>query len=128
MAQPPPGQPVRNACNTSGKGQPCPPDTHPAVIPAGHSDSTDRDCCWTVPGFKFFLMILIELQGETRPCSRGRPCAQNQVSLGFINQYKPHKFQPLLKPSHFKTRLGTAAAELGKSLGWVFYTLPPKAS
>lgn len=53
MAQPLPGQPGRNTCNESGKGQPCPPDTHPAVIPAGHSDSRDRDCCWSVPGFKF---------------------------------------------------------------------------
>lgn len=57
---------TRNTCNTPGKGQPCPPDTHPA----GHSLVF------------ILLMILTQLQGGACPC----PCPQNQVSLGFINQ------------------------------------------
>lgn len=79
------GTPARHLATTAR--WPCPSDTHPAVIPAGHSDSRDRDCCCSVLGFKFADDFVFTAGWDVfiKLC-HGCPCPQNQVSLGFINR------------------------------------------
>lgn len=89
MAQPAPGHPGRNTCNTSGIDSKVAlsPWHHPAAIPAGHSDSRDRDCCCSVPGFKFADDFKLTAGWAlSMQLGHGCPCPQNEASLGFINQ------------------------------------------